>query len=145
MDRNLPPNPIRCNDAVSQELKLTNCSRIDFLVESRTYENLLKVIPPFAPKCSMFEDGDPWKVTVWTTDTPAEIKATLVELRDLLVPEGYREMGMPRHIGALAYVKLNNEPAFPELSIAMETIRRASDPGFWKGQVEQPLRETVLA
>jgi hypothetical protein len=144
MDRNnLSPNPVRSRDPLSQVLRASECNRVDFLLENRTYENLLKVVPPFGPKISMFEDTDPWNVTIWTSDTVEEIKAVLVEVRDRLVPDGYRDMGMPKHIGALAACKINGDPAFPDLAEAMETIRRVSDPVYWKEQATAALRQPV--
>jgi hypothetical protein len=145
MDRTLSPNPARSRDPLSQVLRTTDCNRVDFLLENRTYENLLKVVPPFGPKCTLFEDSDPWKVSVWTLDSVEEIKATLVEIRDHLVPDGYRDMGMPKHIGALAATRINGEPAFPDLASAMETIRRVSDPVYWKEQIALAQQQAVPA
>jgi hypothetical protein len=144
MDRNnLSPNPVRARDPLSQVLRASECNRVDFLLENRTYETLLKVVPPFGPRISMFEDSDPWKVSIWTPDTLDEIKAILVELRDYLVPEGYRDMGMPKHIGALAAARINSEPAFPDLAAAIETIRKVSDPIYWKEQATAALIQPV--
>lgn len=145
MDRMPSPNPARSRDPLSQVLRITDCNRVDFLLENRTYENLLKVVPPFGPKCTMFEDSDPWKVTVWTMDSPDEIKATLVEIREHLVPDGYRDMGMPKHIGALAAARINGDAAFPDLALAMETIRKVSDPVYWKEQASLAQRQAVPA
>lgn len=141
MDRN-PNTNSHSSDLLSQVLQMTDANRVDFLIESRTYEVLLKAVPPFAPKCTLFEDSDPWKVSLWTADRPEDIRATLVTIRELLVPAGYKDMGMPRYIAALAATQINGEPAFPELSTAIETIRRVSDPTYWKavaGQMEGQL------
>jgi hypothetical protein len=52
-------------------------------------------------------------------------------------------MGMPKHIGALAAARINGEPAFPDLAAAMETIRKVSDPIYWKEQATAALRQPV--